>query len=90
MFALNHLFAILASTSAVPADDPGPGNSAAALAVIAVVLGAAIVTETVRHRRRRRVHHPVPLARRRPNVHIDIDRSTRDLPRSTELVAHRP
>lgn len=90
MIALHPLTALM-MTAPPMTTDHSPGRTATALAIVAAVLSAAVVTETIRYRRRLRVHHPVPLPPRRvPTTVVVNKRSSRDLARPVELVAHRP
>ncbi|ADD42252.1 MHYT domain-containing protein [Stackebrandtia nassauensis] len=90
MIAFTSMAAFFAGSPPELSREYRPGHTAVALLIVVSVLGAAVVTETIRHRNRRRVHHPVPLpARRVPAPVVIKERRGRDLARSTELVAHR-
>lgn len=90
MIALYPLTALIMAAPPVLPQEHTPGRTATALVIVAAVLSAAIITETIRYRRRRRVHRPIPLPPRRvPTPVVIIERSTRDLARPAELVAHR-
>lgn len=91
MIALYPVATLFVTAPPALTDEHTSGHTATALAIVAAVMGAAVVTETIRHRRRLRVHHPVPLPPRRVPTPVAVnERSTRDLARPVELVANRP